>query len=229
MTTLEPSLSTSVNAAVSFSLADRIFDLGGIDPARIQSSPAPGSATVADLIRASAEAGRSYELVDNTLVEKAMGWQESLLAMVLAHWLQSFLDNHRLGVVTGPDGLTRLFGDTVRGPDVAFVSWSRMPGGRLPTEPIPTLVPDFVIEVLSLGNTRSEMARKRREYFQAGVRLVWMIDPRRRTVAVFTSSETVKIVDEDGCLDGGDVLPGWNVDLASLFATLDQGGPTSSE
>jgi len=46
---------------------------------------------------------------------------------------------------------------------------------------------------------------------------------------VFTAPETVKIVDEDGCLDGGDVLLGWHVDLASLFATLDQGGPTSSE
>jgi len=229
MLTTNSIVSSSRNAAVTCSLAERLADLGDIDASRVRSEPSPGHATIADMIRASAEDGRIYELIDNTLVEKAMGWQESLLAMVLVHWLQIFLDNHKLGVITGPDGLSRLFGDTVRGPDVAFVSWSRMPGGVLPIEPVPHLIPDFVIEVLSISNTRSEMARKRREYFQAGVRIVWMVDPRRRTVAVFTSPETFKIVDEDGCLDGGDVLPGWRVDLASLFATLDQRGPTAPE
>lgn len=225
MTTLRLSETPTVNAAVSFSLEDRIYDLGGIDPSRVRSVPAPGSATIDDLIRAQAEDGRLYELVDNTLVEKAMEWQESLLAMVLARWLGNFLDTHNLGVVTGPDGMSRLFGDTVRGPDVAFVSWSRMQGGRLPTDPVPDLVPDFVIEVLSLGNTRPEMARKRREYFQAGVRLVWMIDPRRRTVAVFTGAESVSIAQEFDRIDGGDVLPGWDVDLEKLFAELDRRSP----
>ena len=196
MVSLHSSETPIVNASVSFSLEDRILDLGGIDASRIRSVPAPGSATIADLIRAQAEDGRLYELVDNTLVGKAVGWQESLLAMVLAQWLRNFLDNRNLGVVTGPDGMSRLFADTVRGPDVAFVSWSRLPGGRLPTDAIPDLVPDFVIEVLSISNTRSEMARKRREYFQAGVRLVWMIDPRRRTVAVFTAADSVTIAQE---------------------------------
>jgi Uma2 family endonuclease len=225
MKTLDPSENSSLNASVSFALTDRIFDLGGIDPARIRSTPAPGSATVEDLIRASAEDGRIYELVDKTLVEKAVGWQESFLAMVLAHWLQNFLDSHNLGVIIGPDGLSRLFGDTVRGADVAFISWSRMPDGRLPADPIPSLVPDFVVEVLSIGNTRSEMARKRREYFQAGVRLVWMIDPRRRTVAVFTTADSVTIAQEFDRVDGGDVLPGWSVELEKLFAELDRAAP----
>ena len=225
MATINSSEIPIVNASVSFSLDDRIYDLGGIDPSRVRSIPAPGSATIADLIRAQAEDGCLYELVDNTLVEKAMGWQESLLAMVLARWLGNFLDTHNLGVVTGPDGMSRLFGDTVRGPDVAFVSWSRMRDGRLPADPVPDLVPDFVVEVLSLGNTRPEMARKRREYFQAGVRLVWMIDPRRRTVAVFTAAESVSIAQEFDKIDGGDVLPGWKVDLEKLFAELDRRSP----
>ncbi len=50
-----------------------------------------------------------------------------------------------------------------------------MPNGKLPTDPVPELVPDFVVEVLGAGNTRGEMARKRREYFLAGVRLVWRL------------------------------------------------------
>jgi len=225
MATLHSSETPIVNASVSFSLEDRIYDLGGIDVSRVRAVPAPGSATIADLIRASDEDGRLYELIDNTLVEKAMGWRESLLATVLVQWLRNFLDNHNLGVVTGPDGMSRLFGNTVRGPDVAFVSWSRLPGGRLPADPVPDLVPDFVVEVLSLGNTRPEMARKRREYFQAGVRLVWMIDPRRRTVAVFTAAESVTIALEFDRIDGGDVLPGWVVDFEKLFAELDRRSP----
>ena len=225
MSTIHDSHRTASNASVSFSLADRLLDLGGIDAERIRSTPAPGSATIADLIRASAEDGRLYELVDNTLVEKAMGWQESVLAMVLARWLGNFIEGNNLGVISGPDGMSRLFGETVRGPDVAFVSWSRLPGGRLPTDPVPLLVPDFVIEVLSISNTRSEMTRKRREYFQAGVRLVWMIDPRRRTVAVFTSPEAVRIAEEFDRIDGGEVLPGWTVELEKLFAELDRKSP----
>ena len=225
MSTIHDSHRTASNASVSFSLADRLLDLGGIDAGRIRSTPAPGSATIADLIRASAEDGRLYELVDNTLVEKAMGWQESVLAMVLARWLGNFIEGNNLGVISGPDGMSRLFGETVRGPDVAFVSWSRLPGGRLPTDPVPLLVPDFVIEVLSISNTRSEMTRKRREYFQAGVRLVWMIDPRRRTVAVFTSPEAVRIAEEFDRIDGGEVLPGWTVELEKLFAELDRQSP----
>jgi len=176
-------------------------------------------------MRGQEEEGRLYELVDNTLVEKAMGWQESLLAMVLGQRLRNFLDPHNLGFVTGPDGMSRLFGDTVRGPDVAFVSWARTQGGRLPVDPVPDLVPDFVIEVLSPGNTHPEMARKRREYFQAGVRLVWMIDPSRRAIAVFTAPEFVSIAQEFDHIDGGDVLPGWDVDLEKPFAELDRRSP----
>ena len=77
-------------------------------------------------------------------------------------------------LVTGADGMTRLFGDTVRGPDVAFVTWERL-GGRVPERPIPDLVPNFAVEVISRGNTYGEISRKRREYFQ-GVQSAWQRD-----------------------------------------------------
>lgn len=213
-----------MNQAITTSLAERLEDLGGISVSRICSEPPPGSAKVEDVSQARRKTGRLYELVDGTLVEKAMGWQEALIAGVLVQWLRNFLDKEDLGVVTGPDGLSRILTGTVRGPDVAFVSWTRLPEG-LPNDPVPDLVPDFVIEVLSADNTRAEMARKRREYFHAGVRLVWMVDPRSRTVAVYTSSETVTVADEEYQLDGGQVLPGWNVDLRALFAHLDRKPP----
>ena len=202
----------------------RLSDLGDIPASRIVSAPAPGTATWQDVLRILDTQGRICELIDGTLVEKAMGWRESLLAGVLLHWLHRYLDLYKLGVATGADGLTRLFDDTVRGPDVAFVAWDRLPNRRIPAEPVPEIVPNFVIEVLSPGNTYSEMSRKRREYFHAGVQLLWMVDPRDRTVAVYRSSTDVTVVREGGTLTGDAVLPGWTINTADLFAKLDEEG-----
>ena len=211
-----------MNAAIAMTWEDRLADLGHVPTSRILVEPPPGTATVADVIRAHDAQGKICELVDGTLVEKAMGWSEAMLAGVLLHWLHDFLETRPLGLATGPDGLTRLFGDTVRGPDVAFVSWQRLPDGKVPTDPIPDLVPNFVIEVLSVSNTYGEMSRKRREYFHAGVELLWMVDPQLRCVTVYRSSLRFEVVPEGESLDGGSVLPGWRVDTGVLFAKLDQ-------
>ena len=205
---------------------ERLSDLGYIPTSRVRSEPTPGSASVEDVVRLRNTERRLYELVDGTLVEKAMGWQESLLAGVLLQWLNNYLDQHRMGVATGPDGMTRLFDDTVRGPDVAFVAWDRMPGGQIPKEPIPDLVPNFVIEVLSVGNTYGEMSRKRREYFHAGVELLWMVDHRSRTVTVFRAPQDATVFTAEQQLDGGNILPGWQVDIADLFSRLDRTAET---
>ena len=212
-----------MSVAIATTWEERLADLGNIPTCRVRSVPAPGTATIEDVIRLNESEGRLFELVDGTLVEKAMGWQESLLAGVIMQKLNNYLDQHRIGVATGPDGMTRLFSDTVRGPDVAFVAWSRLPDGRIPTDAIPDLVPNFVIEVLSISNTYSEMSRKRREYFHAGVELLWMVDHRSRTVTVFRSPQDALIVAEGQTLDGGKVLPGWQVDVAELFSRLDGG------
>lgn len=213
-----------MSTAIATTWDQRLDDLGYVPACRIISDPAPGTATWQDVIRILDTQHRICELVDGTLVQKAMGWQESMLAGVLVQWLRNYLDTSRLGVVTGADGLTRLFGDTVRSPDVAFVNWDRLPNRRLPTEPIPELVPNFVIEILSTGNTYSEMSRKRREYFHAGVQLLWMVDPRDRTVAVYRSSIDVTVVREGGTLTGDAILPGWTIDTGDLFAKLDEEG-----
>jgi Uma2 family endonuclease len=215
-----------MSVALATTWEERLADLGNVPACRVRCVPAPGTATIEDVIRLNESEGRLFELVDGTLVEKALGWQESLLAGVILQWLNNYLDQHRIGVATGPDGMTRLFSDTVRGPDVAFVAWSRLPGGRIPTDPIPNLVPNFVIEILSASNTYSEMSRKRREYFHAGVELLWMVDHRSRTVTVFRSPQDVLVVAEGQKLDGGNVLPDWQVDVAELFSRLDRGADT---
>jgi Uma2 family endonuclease len=209
------------NAAVARSMGDILVELGGISIDRICRLPAPGTATLDDA-RSRIEKGDLCELVDGTLVEKALGWQESLIAMALGSILRAFVNEKNLGLVTGPDGFIRLLGSLVRGPDVAFFSWDRLPDRRIPEASIPEFVPDLAVEILSLGNTLSEMSRKRREYFHAGVRLVWMVDPRERSVAVFTSITDYVVLSDTQTLTGGDVLPGLEIDLAKLFAELDR-------
>lgn len=200
-------------------------DLGYVGRSRVLETPRPGTATLADVLRARTQQGKLCELVDGTLVEKAMGWQESVLAGILLQWLNNYLDQNRLGVATGPDGMTRLFGDTVRAPDVAFVAWQRLPHGKLPGEPIPDLVPNLVIEILSAGNTYLEMSRKRREYFHAGVELLWMVDPQQRCVAVYHTAQDVQLLAAGSIVDASPVLPGWQVDTGELFSRLDAPQP----
>jgi Uma2 family endonuclease len=211
-----------MSVAIATNWEQRLADLGNIPAARVLTKPLPGTATVEDVVSAHDRNGRLCELVDGTLVEKAMGWPESLLAGVLLQWLRNYLDQNKLGVATGADGMMRLFRDTVRGPDVAFIAWDRLPGGRVPTEAIPDLVPNFVVEVLSVGNTYGEMSRKRREYFHAGVELLWMVDLRDRSVTIYRSSTDAVVFTEGAILSGDNVLPGWSVDTGKLFAKLDE-------
>ncbi len=111
--------------------------------------------------------------------------------------------------------------------DVAFVSWERLPGGQLPISPLPSLVPNFVIEILSKGNTYGEMSRKRREYFHAGVELMWKVDHRDRTITVYRTSQRFEVIREGAMIDGVPVLPEWTFNTADLFAVLDQQPPTA--
>jgi Uma2 family endonuclease len=153
--------------------ADLLERLGGIAPDRLRLRPAPGTATEQDLLDVYDREKCRCELVDGVLVEKAMGFQESALAMWLGQLLfRYYLEANDLGVLAGEAGAIRLMQGLVRIPDLSFVSWDRLPCGTLPDEPILGLAPDLAVEVLSPGNTRGEMQRKLREYFLAGVRLV---------------------------------------------------------
>ncbi len=201
-------------------LADLRKRLGGISLDRIWFHPAPGTATEKDVLEVEARENRLCELVDGTLVEKAMGFDEARLAMRLGRMIDSFVDDNDLGVCVGADGMMRIATGLVRIPDVSFIGWDRLPGRQTPKEPIPDLAPDLAVEVLSEGNTKAEMVRKVREYFDASVRLVWLIDPKKRTARVFSAPEKSILVRALQSLDGGDVLPGFVLSLADL---LDRG------
>jgi Uma2 family endonuclease len=207
-------------------VAELLERLGNVPPERVRMRPPPGTATEADVLAAlEAPRKRLCELLDGVLVEKAMGYKESVLASFLVEALNAFVRRGNLGLVTSPDGTVRLWAGRVRIPDVAFFSWDRMPGRRRPPDTVPTLAPDLAVEILSPSNTPTEMLLKRQDYFTAGVRLVWEADPEARTVAVYTRPDAPDAVrGEADSLDGGVVLPGFALPLRDLFGELDRQG-----
>jgi len=205
-------------------MGDVLKHFGGIAPERIRIDPAPGRATERDVIHLNDHEDRLYELVDGVLVEKVMGLPESIVASTVGRFLGNFVEEHDLGVVAGPDGTMRLMPGLVRIPDVAFISWDRLPGKTVPDEAIPDLAPDLAVEVLSEGNTKEEMDRKLKDYFFAGVRLVWYIDLKKRTAKIYPAPDQGLMLTEGQALEGGDVLPGFRLPLRQLFAKHGPGG-----
>jgi Uma2 family endonuclease len=202
-------------------MADLWERLGRVPLERIWLHPPPGTATEDDVIRVDEHENRLCELVDGTLVEKPMGAEESNVAWLIGHFIASYLDRNDLGTCLGSDGFLRISIGLVRAPDLSFISWARLPTRKLPRKKVPHLIPDLAIEVLSKSNTPAEIQRKLGEYFNAGVRLAWVIDPRKRTARVHKSARRATLIREHQSLDGGDVLPGFSVRLAELFKNLE--------
>jgi Uma2 family endonuclease len=174
-------------AVLSPSLAERLEELGHISAQRLRLTPHPGTAFRDDLEVANAEGATLCELIDQTLVEKAIGFESSVVAIAVARILANFVSARRLGLVSGADGMFQLLANVVRTPDVAFVSLRQLPQGRFPTDAFPPLAPELVVEVLGPGKTKAEMSRKRIEYFHSGRQLIWIVDCDNRSVTVYTS------------------------------------------
>lgn len=207
---------TTVATSAPETFADIARRLGDIPPDRIIWLPRP--ATEADQIRmVDGEPKRLVELIDGILVEKAMGNRESLFAMSLGAILYGFVRSRNLGVVGAPDAIMRLKEGLNRLPDLHFTAWANLPASDAHLQPVADYPPDIAVEILSEGNTRAEIERKRGEYFAAGTKLVWEIDPDSRTVAVYTDPNTHTDMTATDTLTGDPVLPGFALPLADLF------------
>ena len=200
-----------------WTVADLNRRFGPIPFERIRQNPPPGCGTVADVIRLNDHEDRLYELVDGILVEKTVGLEESYVALKIGRLLGNFVEPRRLGLVVGPDGTIQLDINLVRIPDVSFFSLKRLPRGEIPKDLVPLLVPDLAVEVISRSNTPKEMAEKLQEYFAKGVRLVCYVRPRSPVVDVYTSRDHFTRLTASMRLDGGEVLPGFSVQVGELF------------
>ena len=195
-----------------------LASLGGVPLERVVFDPSPGTVT-GDFYDAIGGrwGGRPVELVNGTLVEKAVGFDESVIGLNLAARLWNFVTAAKLGVVAMADGAVRMAGGNRREPDVAVYLKADFPGGVRRKQKVTTLPPRLIVEVLSEDNTAAEIDIKLRELFASGCRLAYVIDPRARAARRHTSADDFTALDADAPLDGGDVLPGFAVKLADVL------------
>lgn len=183
------------------------------------SAPAPPRTCTPDDLLTMPDGDR-YELVGGRLVERAMSYWSSYVAGRVYLLLATFCWQHRLGWVT-PEGTGyRCFPDDptrVRRPDVSFLALSRQTTGQAVAEGHQPLAPDLVVEVLSPHDLSYEVDEKVVEWLGAGVRLLWVVNPRTRRVAVSRADGSNTVVPESGELSGEDVVPGFRCRVADLF------------
>lgn len=189
----------------------------GVPPGRVRLHPPIGTATERDATDSKHLHGALCELVDGTLVEKAMGYFESSLAMILGGFWHMYLRENPIGFVVGESGSVRTGPGRIRMPDAGFYLWEHFPGKILPPGGSLGIAPDLAVEILSPSNTASEMELKRREYFASGTRLYWEVFPDLRQVHVYQNPEEFGLVREDGILTGDPVLPGFRLSVGEWF------------
>jgi len=180
--------------------------------------PQARSLTVEDLYRLPDD-GRKYELVEgNLLSEPLPGARHGRLAARIVRLLSDFVEARGLGeVLTCDTGFVLARSpDTVRGPDVAFVSRERYDAAGDTDAAFPG-APDLAVEVLSPTNRPDDVHAKVADYLAAGTRLVWVVDPRRETVTTYRRLLEPQRLHGEDLLDGDDVLTGLSLRVSDLF------------
>jgi Uma2 family endonuclease len=159
-----------------------------------------------------------YELVKGELIQMTpAGFEHGVTIVDITEPLSRFVRENRLGVVSGAETGFRLESDpdTVRAPDVAFVSTARIPTGRTPGF-FPG-APDLAVEVVSPGDTVQEVDDKVTDWLEGGARLVWIARPSRRSVEVHRADGSVSLLSAQDRIEGEDVLPGFVLPVAQIF------------
>jgi Uma2 family endonuclease len=159
--------------------------------------------------------GRKYELVDGEVKEAPTGVRHDEIAMRIGVLLYPFTRGR--GALCSSQAGYRMRGGNIRSPDVSFTLRERLPGGRSP-EGFGPFAPDLCIGIISPSEDREEMARKVREYFEAGAQQVWHLYPETQSAVIFTSPLETRPLSAGDQLDGGDLLPGFRCRVADLYA-----------
>ena len=142
--------------------------------------------------------------------------QHGLVVLTIGWHLYGFVKMHSLGRVYDQSGfILERDPDTLLGPDLSFVRTA-----RLPADPrgYPEGAPDLVVEVASPSQSGPSLAQKVSLYLETGVRMIWVVDPERRTVRVYRLDGSELLLSENDTLHGEDVLPGFRLPVAEIFA-----------
>jgi Uma2 family endonuclease len=161
---------------------------------------------------------RRYELVRGVpRVCEPPGGVHGRLAARIAARLGDHVERHGLGTVLVEAGyVLRRAPDTVRGPDVSFISASHLHPDQIPEQFIPG-APDLAVEILSASSRWPDVEETLTDYLASGARMAWVVEPRERRVVVRYPDRPPMILAGDDVLDGEDVVPGFRLALADLF------------
>jgi len=182
--------------------------------------PTTATLLTADDLLAMPDDGYRYELVRGELVRLPMsGHQSSRIAIRIANRIGPFVEAGALGNIAGADGAYIFERDpyTVRIPDLSFVRAERLPPEDAWAKFL-ELAPDLAVEVVSPSDSANEVQEKVNEYLAAGVQLIWIVYPIQRTVTIYAADRAARVLNEADTLDGGDVLPGFTLSIADIFA-----------
>jgi len=164
------------------------------------------------------EDGKFCELVDGELVKMSPSFlPEARVVRTIQRLLDNFVYPRQLGEIFGPDLGYELTPHRVRAPDVSFVSAEKLASYGNP-QAFAKIVPDLAVEVISPEVKYGYLQRKIRDYFEAGVRLLWIVDPEMQTVTVYHSPLDLRILTAADTLSGEQVLPGFSCLVGELFA-----------
>jgi Uma2 family endonuclease len=188
------------------------------DPSYVPVMPPAGLLTAEQLLQTHLP-DKQVELVRGVLVvREPAGFRHGAVSATLTKLLAQHVDSDRLGLVLAAETGFKLAADpdTVRAPDVAFVSRERLP------DPMdlgyPALAPDLAVEVLSPGDRPGETLGKVGDWLTAGSRLVWVVDPARREVRVYRQDGSETLLTESDVLNGEDVVPGFECRLSAILS-----------
>lgn len=174
----------------------------------------------ADELLAMPDDGNRYELVKGELIQMSpTGHERGVITMNLTLPLANYSKANKPGVVCAAESgfWLKHDPDTVLAPDIAFISQARIDvGGRIPG--YWEGAPDLAVEVLSPNDRVSQVEGKVAQWLAAGSRIVWVVSPKLHTVTVYRSLTEIAVLTENDTLDGGEVVPGFKVSVAEIFA-----------
>lgn len=175
--------------------------------------------TIEELWEMPEKPGVRFELVDGELLEvPGAGVVHGLISALLYRLLYTFVEEHNLGIVLhdGVGFILRTDPPRLRIPDVSFIYWRRTPAGDLPEGFWPG-APDLAVEIVSPNDRAEDVHAKVRNYIDAGSEAVWVLWPREQSVTVHLPGEPTRELLATDLLDGGDLLPGFKVQVCDLF------------
>ena len=164
--------------------------------------------------------GCKRELIEGEIIMSPAGYRHERIVAILLSAMLTHATKHRLGVVCGSSLGCWMVSGNLLSPDISFIAKSRLSATAAEPEKCLRGAPDLVVEMLSPWDRSPRLRDKLPDYFASGARLIWVVSPADKTAVVYRGPTAERLLRPTDALDGEDVLPGFRLPLAELFAEL---------